>query len=1642
MAKLQRSVQKQNLENVRVLIDDTDPSSRFFRIKEIRDVLHGGRQGFLIQGAKELVNETEVLIELLDINGDPIFVTTIRNFAEGRARFVSIEVYEDTPVGPATLTILGEAATFADGSEIPDVWKGVFNVKWQKSLTVNPMRTNDAKIRVFETPTLVVKEVLTPFRKTVTSSFLTVTGSGTRANANTAIINTSVNVPNIYTVTTLGTPISKSMEGGTFTASIDGVTGSAPGVGSTIFSSSIVKVFNDSTFQIDPPLISDDGTRFSPFKNVTNYTISFQESPTFSNTTLSRSFADVELARLKTFSGDIARTKFLVRSAESEAGFEFVGDVRLDALELTVTNSIELGPKTRMGNFFTQSVIDAFWVGGVIVESSQPPYVTGSSVTLARDTTRLIDSMHISFPNLSLPTGSGPTHFMALTRSVLIGPSGETNDVTLDFIKGLEYSFAADVLCRKAFDSFEGKMDVYLSGSAFPSTSNLGTLIASYDCPVGEIQRLRSRESSITNFIAKQTGTAKLVLVIHQGDWHVSDLSIFSAIETGFNPDCASFLIPVLDKRFEQLQFKAQLFDPNNNEFPQEILSDFVFFDGGNIILKGTDNRIEGTLTIAPSGSQAVMLSSEGFLDEDGTPISGSVMAVTNEVTPKFFSVDTPFLVGSDPIGNFKLSMGNKLKAFINSGSGDFVLEIQGTVSASVGAIGGWTLSTGSLFSGNVKIESFAERILMGDATSPVLGTGIFLGRDGGDYEFRAGDPLGRRMHWDGTDLFISGSIITTPAIGTSPTVLGWTHDLVFSSTDNDTVAWSTGSIVLGSGETFSIASGNTGNITALTYIYLDTDASTTVLQTTTTASTSIGANKILIAVAENVADVAKDAEYVVYGGSGAVGVSKTILAGVIAANTITANEIAANTITAAEISASSITATELNVTTLSAISADMGTLTAGTIIVGSMSITAATERILFGSASAPLTGTGIFLGKDGVDYEFRVGDPSGNHMHWDGTDLIVTGARITAPSAGSSPSILGWINSMVFSATDNDTVAWSTGSIALSDGTTYTIVAGNTGNMVATTYIYLDTDVSTTVLQTTTTVATAIGTNKLLVAVAEDSISGTNATFLVFGGSGVGAVIDLGSQVAGSLTAAFAAAGLINSNVTINADGSLTGAGGGQASLTSLPGSIQVGSIAVNAVTAGTIAALSITASQIVANTITANEIAVGTITANEIFANTITANEIAANTITAAQVDTMILTAKNLVADTGSIGGWILGSNTLSSLNISINSNTEQMLFGDASAFQTGIGIFIGLDSGLHKFRIGDPNGSQLYWNGSNVIVESDIRMIGVASIDFYDGAPGSLQGSILGIVGGGLAITGPIHPTFGIHLNIGQEISFNDDGNNDTAIAGNDSLMTFDVGGFLAFNLRPGSLGGPEMAAGRRFVTGGDANTYITTPTPEHIVFVSGNSEIWRMKRGGTPTHVLTTPVGNEVLRLVGLIAGDVQLNFYQTSTLRSSIVLDDTNNRFLIQSYHGPIRLSPGLSGTTGHKVEITRASTSQGRMILTDAQLVVQEFSQTDTADAVNWDEGNICIMNNNTSSGARALTYLNMQNGGSYRIIVVRGAGATANWNWATAGSVVEWSGGGGEEPVMSTATGLTDLIDLMKVNGVIYGTFSVGHTT
>jgi hypothetical protein len=133
-----------------------------------------------------------------------------------------------------------------------------------------------------------------------------------------------------------------------------------------------------------------------------------------------------------------------------------------------------------------------------------------------------------------------------------------------------------------------------------------------------------------------------------------------------------------------------------------------------------------------------------------------------------------------------------------------------------------------------------------------------------------------------------------------------------------------------------------------------------------------------------------------------------------------------------------------------------------------------------------------------------------------------------------------GWGHDLTFSATDHNTVSWGAGDIRLAGAAgSYSINAGNTGNMAVLTYIYLDADVSTTDLQTTTSVANAIGLKKILVAVASPvADSDKLAEYQAFGGAGHGSYIFTDNIAANQVTA-----NLVGTNQIITSDANIASA-------------------------------------------------------------------------------------------------------------------------------------------------------------------------------------------------------------------------------------------------------------------------------------------------------------------------------------------------------------------------------------------------------------------------------------------------------------------------------------------------------------------
>ena len=175
MAIIKSFSPKQNLSNFQVFINDDKPNSEYFKITEFSDTFTGGKNGFLIDGSECLKETSEVKIEILDVEGNPIYFEPgkgIPDYYEGTSKLVGVYVYEDTPIGTAKITILGELKSYFDDNgnkvDIPNEWKGVYNVKWERTLQINKNLANENIVRFVKRPKVTITEIVkTIFNKSI-----------------------------------------------------------------------------------------------------------------------------------------------------------------------------------------------------------------------------------------------------------------------------------------------------------------------------------------------------------------------------------------------------------------------------------------------------------------------------------------------------------------------------------------------------------------------------------------------------------------------------------------------------------------------------------------------------------------------------------------------------------------------------------------------------------------------------------------------------------------------------------------------------------------------------------------------------------------------------------------------------------------------------------------------------------------------------------------------------------------------------------------------------------------------------------------------------------------------------------------------------------------------------------------------------------------------------------------------------------------------------------------------------------------------------------------------------------------------------------------------------------------------------------
>ena len=599
MARIKKFAENltQALTTFQTLINDTNPNSDYFRITEFKDTLTGGKNGFLIEGSEHLKETTEIKIQILDVEGNPIYYEPgdgVPEYYEGISKLLSVHIYEDTPIGLGKVTVLGELKTYIDENgvtrDIPKDWQGLYNVKWERNVQINKNLSNEDKVRFYRRPEVTINEIVKPIFSNV---IRTVTQTGNAYGIPQIPAQgenlTNFSLPTSYLVQTDGTSF--------WTGSMDGSTITFPNLG---FST-----------QFDDVVNATDATLAVPY-SVNGLVENFEDEPysiTFNylegldnlKTALTGSFAKINIFDLNTFVGDVARVKVFRRSKSQLADYEFVQEIQIESnevlrdIETTSTNQLNYG-------IFEETSFNQYWA------------TSSNDLTAETNQTFLFNSIKLD---------SVGTNSFFTSRS-------------LEITGGTEYTLTFNVRKQSNTNSND-YIKVFLGDLPTPTdTQNIVTVTSD--------NSILQKSQVSANFIADSIDETRLYFEVVGEDWYISDVSLRASQETSFSPDEITFLqfvprtLPA-----ETFDFIFEFYDINNNYVPV-LVEETKTFDGGNL------NAIQKRLEIIPSANYFQFDSGSG----NGNPVPPTVIFF--DVVKEFLTGSVTFTSRSFDFFNNELS--------------------------------------------------------------------------------------------------------------------------------------------------------------------------------------------------------------------------------------------------------------------------------------------------------------------------------------------------------------------------------------------------------------------------------------------------------------------------------------------------------------------------------------------------------------------------------------------------------------------------------------------------------------------------------------------------------------------------------------------------------------------------------------------------------------------------------------------------------------------------------------------------------------------------------------------------------------------------------------------------------------------------
>ena len=331
---------REDLSKISVYVNDTSTTSpKYFRVSDVPQVLTKGKNLIRISAhPTNLVPGSQILVDVRDSNGNPIYFEIPNYLEQDKSRVISIWIYHDkgednTANGEATITLVGVSRIGNNGESVPTKFRGTPNVRWQTVVNVDRDRSNTSSV-IFETtniPGVAVSESIEVYKNQPQN--------GNRLNL---IADSGTNATYYYKGTT---PIVK-LNDGTFNSEMlnypivlsvfktpaNPIAKLKNPLSSTFYSSSIDKILDENTAILKTPFTTSfadivDTTHTYEYVDNANWNVEYFRSGSNVTTENQRSFANITLNGVDPIAGVVDKVKVLIKSDGLPGEYELLNEV-------------------------------------------------------------------------------------------------------------------------------------------------------------------------------------------------------------------------------------------------------------------------------------------------------------------------------------------------------------------------------------------------------------------------------------------------------------------------------------------------------------------------------------------------------------------------------------------------------------------------------------------------------------------------------------------------------------------------------------------------------------------------------------------------------------------------------------------------------------------------------------------------------------------------------------------------------------------------------------------------------------------------------------------------------------------------------------------------------------------------------------------------------------------------------------------------------------------------------------------------------------------------------------------------------------------------------------------------------------------